>query len=747
MLMGSSSTPNLSFIGIVDFSQEARWIFMTESVTDLLGYEPRDLVGRPSLELVHPDEFPRVKQLHYDTIRQDKAAVLVYLRMKHKDPLKGYVLCGVSRTVVHNVLVGSVSFANPNKALQNASTAQEITVIAPEARNFQFRRWHDASPMPPSPIPERMRVLPQAFLDGLDAMASGARNGMNGMGGGGGGGGGAVIEYVDVPDRSATGPNGPNGHASSYGSYARRGAPSSPPRSPSPPPPQQYPQHQSPASPYHHGASESTPYRSPPPLSPYDRDDEYQREYDYEYTRRGAHESYARRRSPSYTTDSYERDREYPPSPDSPVYTPQSPYATPLDSRRRLSDSSSSSSSGSSGSGARASGNHTRNGVNVANGAKGVNGVHGSNGVDIDVDGDAGSDRRLGHSTSWTRRRLESATPTPASSRRVRSEELDVGRQRDIDMDGDRDAEEARRRGRERELARDLDEEERRYRERGRYLSPDSGDRYRDRDVRDRDTDRDRDFAANRYYSPAPPSSTLNGVNGHGHGRGVNGTAPNRGHPSEAHVRRSLTPPPSPPRSAYRSTSNHAPASPTYASITRGSPPYRHLLPSPRILLQPVSPMAPPPPLPPIIRHREPSPVIEFDHLPAQSSRTAFILDRFTDKSSIMYCSNTLLVCPTSAGSLSPSSSPTTVQGRRSGSPPNSNHKHNNRNRDATDELAQANAIGRPFFDFVVPRDEQIVRDWIACVKGWGVNEKGQPSDGGFGFGRFGLIREGRDSA
>ena len=30
-----------------------------------------------------------------DTIQQDKAAVLVYLRMKHKDPIKGYVLCGV----------------------------------------------------------------------------------------------------------------------------------------------------------------------------------------------------------------------------------------------------------------------------------------------------------------------------------------------------------------------------------------------------------------------------------------------------------------------------------------------------------------------------------------------------------------------------------------------------------------------------------------------------------------------------
>ena len=30
-----------------------------------------------------------------DTIKQDKAAVLVYLRMKHKNPNQGYVLCGI----------------------------------------------------------------------------------------------------------------------------------------------------------------------------------------------------------------------------------------------------------------------------------------------------------------------------------------------------------------------------------------------------------------------------------------------------------------------------------------------------------------------------------------------------------------------------------------------------------------------------------------------------------------------------
>ena len=83
--------------------------------------------------------------------------MLAYLRLKHKDPYKGYVLCAIvrntafsvptfihtlfqSRTVAWNVLVGSVSFASMGpKAMHNASTAQEVTIITPSAAHFEFR--------------------------------------------------------------------------------------------------------------------------------------------------------------------------------------------------------------------------------------------------------------------------------------------------------------------------------------------------------------------------------------------------------------------------------------------------------------------------------------------------------------------------------------------------------------------------------------------------------------------------------
>jgi hypothetical protein len=118
------------------------------------------------------------------------------------------------------------------------------------------------------------------------------------------------------------------------------------------------------------------------------------------------------------------------------------------------------------------------------------------------------------------------------------------------------------------------------------------------------------------------------------------------------------------------------------------------------------SPTSPPSPTSPRAEggsRTGPDGVITFAPLPKQSVRTALILDRFSMSCPIIYCSNDTF-------------------------------------------LSTTQIMGRPFFDFVTKRDEALVRSWIDAVKGWGVNERGQPSDGGFGFGKFHLLPQGRDS-
>ena len=105
----------------------------------------------------------------------------------------------------------------------------------------------------------------------------------------------------------------------------------------------------------------------------------------------------------------------------------------------------------------------------------------------------------------------------------------------------------------------------------------------------------------------------------------------------------------------------------------------------------------------PDFRRRDRKEAITFDPLPEQSIRTALILDRFSVNCGILYCSNDSLISTTAC-------------------------------------------MGRSFFDCVSRKDEDLVRSWIDVIKSWGVNERGQPSDGGFGFGKFNLLVRGRDS-
>lgn len=102
-------------------------------------------------------------------------------------------------------------------------------------------------------------------------------------------------------------------------------------------------------------------------------------------------------------------------------------------------------------------------------------------------------------------------------------------------------------------------------------------------------------------------------------------------------------------------------------------------------------------------KRRDRSQAITFDPLPEMSVRTALILDRFSINCNVLYCSNDSLISTTAC-------------------------------------------MGRSFFDFVSRKDEDLVRSWIDVIKSWGVNERGQPSDGGFGFGKFNLLVRGRDS-
>ncbi|KAI5841172.1 hypothetical protein DFP73DRAFT_138503 [Morchella snyderi] len=100
-------------------------LFASDSITEVLGYNPRDIVGRSCFEYFHPDEMPFARSVHGRGVNLDKAAVLSYCKLKS---ITGdYVTCECVFTVVYSVIVASTSlYTRSNKSLDRALTAPLI---------------------------------------------------------------------------------------------------------------------------------------------------------------------------------------------------------------------------------------------------------------------------------------------------------------------------------------------------------------------------------------------------------------------------------------------------------------------------------------------------------------------------------------------------------------------------------------------------------------------------------------------
>ncbi|OCT51124.1 PAS domain-containing protein [Cladophialophora carrionii] len=107
------------FITIHDLSQDASIRYCSDSVEDILGYLPHEVTGKSCWEYFHPEEIPFARAIQGRGISLDKAAVMSYARIKHKDGR--WVGCECSFTVVYDVLVATTAiYRRGPKARQRA---------------------------------------------------------------------------------------------------------------------------------------------------------------------------------------------------------------------------------------------------------------------------------------------------------------------------------------------------------------------------------------------------------------------------------------------------------------------------------------------------------------------------------------------------------------------------------------------------------------------------------------------------
>ncbi|KAJ5052308.1 uncharacterized protein L3040_002061 [Drepanopeziza brunnea f. sp. 'multigermtubi'] len=127
-----------TFMTIHNLSPEAIIMFASESIVDILGFAPEEVIGRSWFDYFHPDDLFTARHFHHEKIKMDRASVLHYPRIGNRD---GYwVSCECVFTVVYDVLVSCTSIYRGPDDARNTRRAE----IAP-----QIERIFASSPRDP----------------------------------------------------------------------------------------------------------------------------------------------------------------------------------------------------------------------------------------------------------------------------------------------------------------------------------------------------------------------------------------------------------------------------------------------------------------------------------------------------------------------------------------------------------------------------------------------------------------------
>jgi len=88
---------------MTDLTPDARVLYSSDSIVDVLGWTPDEVVNRSCWEFFCEDELPFAKAFHKKGVQMDKAAVLSYCRVKNKEGQWTGVECCF--TVVYDVMI------------------------------------------------------------------------------------------------------------------------------------------------------------------------------------------------------------------------------------------------------------------------------------------------------------------------------------------------------------------------------------------------------------------------------------------------------------------------------------------------------------------------------------------------------------------------------------------------------------------------------------------------------------------
>jgi len=119
---------DITFITLHDLSPNATILYASQSVSDVLGYEPADIVAKSCFDFFHPEQVPLARDIHSNQIKLDKAAMLSYCKLKNKQ--NEWVGCECVFTVVYDVFIAATTIHTKGlKSEKRKEMAPEISAV------------------------------------------------------------------------------------------------------------------------------------------------------------------------------------------------------------------------------------------------------------------------------------------------------------------------------------------------------------------------------------------------------------------------------------------------------------------------------------------------------------------------------------------------------------------------------------------------------------------------------------------
>ena len=91
----------------VDLSEHANILFVSDSITDILGWRSHEVQGKSCFDFFHRDEVAAAEKIRARSVLMNKAASLHYIRILSRSGV--HVTCECCFSIVHDVLVACTS--------------------------------------------------------------------------------------------------------------------------------------------------------------------------------------------------------------------------------------------------------------------------------------------------------------------------------------------------------------------------------------------------------------------------------------------------------------------------------------------------------------------------------------------------------------------------------------------------------------------------------------------------------------